>query len=415
MICRKCKREIPDDSIFCPECGANQETAENSVKLNTNSGSRKKFAAVLGGLLGIVLIVVAAVLMIKPTINLNDYLTVSFEGYDTVGRAVAEFDEERFRDAYKGELPEEFVSDYVDWEFDRDRDLSNGDSVQLTWNCRDEEVLSRYGYKMKYEDIPCTVSGLSEIGSFDPFKGIEVVFEGISPEGTAEISGNPTEAAAKDLKYELDKNEKLKNGDTVTVSVTARGEDPSDYCIRNYGVMPDAVTKTYTVDGLDQYVKSLSEISGESLLQMQNQAQDVFNAYVASDFGDGEKVTEFTYMGNYLLTAKDETYYDQNALYLVYKVLLDQTSEDGEVFYSSTNELYWFIEYDNLLVNADGEVSVNITDYHTPENRVEFYPDENNNSFYWWYYGYAALEELYEDVVTINSGEYSCEDGVSER
>lgn len=413
MICRKCKRKIPDDSIFCPECGASQGKVENSAKLSAKSGSKKKIVAILGILLAIGFIVGIAVLMIKPTINLNDYLSVSFEGYDTVGRATVEFDEERFLDVYKGELPDSFVSDYVDWEFDRDQDLSNGDSVQLTWDCRDEQVLSRYGYKLKYEDISCTVSGLPEIGSFDPFKGIEVVFKGISSEGTAEISGNPTETAAKELRYKLDKDEELKNGDIVTVSVTAMGGDPTDYCIRNYGMVPDAVTKNYTVEGLSYYVQKLSEISDESLLQMQDQAQDVFNTYVASDFGDGEKVTEFTYMGNYLLTAKNETYYDQNALCLVYKVSLDQNYEGGGVSYSSQNELYWYIEFNNLLVNSDGEVYGDITDYHTPDNRVEFYPDENNKNFNWWYYGYATLEDLYEDFVIVNSGSYNCEDGVT--
>ena len=146
---------------------------------------------------------------------------------------------------------------------------------------------------------------------------------------------------------------------------------------------------------------------------MQDQAQDVFNAYVASDFGDGEKVTEFTYMGNYLLTAKNETYHDQNALCLVYKVSLDQNYEEGGVSYSSQNELYWYIEFNNLLVDSDGDVFGNITDYHTPDNRVEFYPDENNKNFNWWYYGYATLEDLYEDFVIENSGSYNCEDGIA--
>lgn len=33
----------------------------------------------------------------KPTINLNDYMTVSIEGYDTVGQASAVFDSEKFQ------------------------------------------------------------------------------------------------------------------------------------------------------------------------------------------------------------------------------------------------------------------------------------------------------------------------------
>lgn len=409
MICPNCKNEIPEDSLFCPECGAKSGKKGEIPKEPGKSKGKRNLGIIIGGLLGICLIFAIAHTLIKPEINLNEYLTVSFNGYDTAGSATAKFDTERFQEEYRGKLRSSFVSDYLDWSLDPIKNLSNGDLVQLSWDCEDEDVLSRYGYKLKHEDASYTVEGLKEITTFDPFEGVDVIFDGISENGTAEITGNPSEAAAQDLEYELDKTSALKEGDTVTLSVTRYGSDPSKYCIENYGMKPATLAKTYTVSGLSQYVQSLAEISSDGLADMKAQAQDVFNAYVAEDWSDTETLVDFTYVGNYLLTQKGETSYSpNNECYLVYKVTI-QHNYGG---YSTTDEIYWFLAFEDLLVKPDGTLQVELTDYSRPGNRVNFERDENGNGG-WWYYGYATLDELYKDVVTSNLAEFNHEDGVT--
>ncbi len=409
MKCPKCNREITENVSFCPECGTKlNERGEIRRKHSRNQKRKRRMSLAIGCLLGIGLIFGIVRAMVKPEINLNEYITVSFEGYDTVGRATVEFDTEKFRENYKGKLRSSFVSDYLDWELDQNQKLSNGDIVLLSWDCEDETVLSRYGYKLKYEDVSYTVEGLQEILTFDPFEGVDVAFEGISMHGKAEIVGNPTENAAQDLKYELDKKNDLKNGDTVTLTVTMYGDDPSEYCIENYGMKPTSSAKTYPVNGLSQYVQSLSEISEDGLTDMQTQAQAVFDAYVEKDWGETEEVTDFTYIGSYLLSAKDEEAYSPyNECYLVYKVNMHHMHED----YNYIAEMYWFVAFENLVVNSNGELSVDLTNWGRPNHRVEFYPNEND-SWHWWYYGYATLEELYADVVTSNLRDFNHDDGI---
>lgn len=416
MICPNCKKDVPDHSAFCPECGKQLEEPNNSVaqiqpQKTTNLG--KKPIIIIIGVLVVFLIIFIASKVIKPTINLGEYISVTFMGYDTVGEAVVEFDTEKFQDKYKGKLPSDFSDEYINYSLDKSYDLSNGDTVTLTWDCDDETALSRYGYKLNHEDTAFSVSGLTEIGTFDPFDGIDVVFEGISSEGTAALTGSPTSAAAQELDYSLDIDDSLANGDTVTVSATNYGSDPTHYCIENYGLKPSSFTKTYTVEGLAEYVTSLSEITDESMAQMQQQAMDVLNAYVANSWNEDEVFQGATYMGAYLLTTKNtDSYRDNNCIYLVYNVKVEHSYEYNDTTYHNIDELYWYVAYKDLVVDADGTITVDVLAYDTPSNHVNFYPDPDRQYWYWWYYGYSTLEELFDDTVTTNLAEYNYEDGI---
>lgn len=475
--CINCGSEMPADSRFCPECRMKQEDATPLPKTNirvskpqtTNHtvaaplspeevskiAKRNKFIGIVFvGALVLCLVIGVASVFIKPTINLDNYLTVTFEGYDTVGRAVVTFDTEKFEEDYEKKLSSKtrkksswlskFTSeeDYIESIFDYydnssassaflsnciggsinvDSGLRNGDMVTYTWECNDDYALETYGYKLKYKDVEYTVEDLTEAGTFDPFDGIDVVYEGVSPDGTASISGNPIATAAQDLGYELDINSGLMNGDTVTVTTSIYGyDDPIEYCISNYGMIPSPLEKTFTVEGLESYIGSVDNVSDESLKEMQMQAEDVYNANVAQNWGDDEKLKSFTYIGNYLLTNKN---YDSswgssdNVLFLVYKAQVKDKYTNGGETYNKTNDIYWYIAYYNLLVDPDGATSVDVTNYGTPS---ESFTIDSGISSGWWstkswyYYGYQSLDELYNVVVTSNSESYNHEDNVYE-
>lgn len=470
VSCVNCGKPIPADSKFCPECRAPQSDTPlmrqqsrvmrvqsayvNRQQPSGEEGKIKKRNKIIGIIVGIALglcvIIIALSFIIKPSINLNKYVTISFEGYDTVGDVVVSFDTEKFDADYGKKLSSitgkkntsgiseyvsdkekpifdyydissgtaKFLSDCVNGELDESFGLSNGDVVEYTWDCDDEKALSMYGFKLKYEDIKMTVEDLEEAETFDPFEGIEVVFEGIGPDGSAYIDGEPVAEAAQDLGYELDYNTGLSNGDSVTVTVSLYYDDPVEYCIQNYGMIPSPLTKTYTVDGLDSYIKSASDISEDSLDDMQAQAEDVYNAYIAKNWEDGEALQSFTYIGNYLLTSKkSDDWGDNNILYLVYKAQVKNTCSDDDGTYNKTNDIYWYICYYNLLVNTEGVITVDITHYTTPRDR--FTIDSGIHSGWWgtksWeYYGYQTLDELYKTVVISNSELYKHEDNIDE-
>lgn len=518
MFCQNCGKELPDDSAFCPECGAKLEAQESQPKVVSqendsgtkaciNCGARipidsrfcpecrtkqndsaipqmqpkvqanrnnqqqlpvqkpltpeeqeklKKRNKIIGitvaSALGVCLIIGLLSAFIKPTINLNKYLEVSFDGYDTVGRATVEFDVEQFENDYEKKLSaitskkssglskymdqeaymealfdsydtssasSTFLSNCVNGGLDQSDSLSNGDVVTYKWSCDDDYALETYGYKLKYEDVEYTVEGLEEAATFDPFDGIEVTFEGIAPNGSADVNGEAKNKVAQDFRYDIDKYNGLSNGDTVTLTVSMYYDDPVEYCINNYGLIPSPLEKTYTVEGLDSYIRSLSDVSEDSLKEMQSQAEDIYNANVAQNWGDGETLKSLTYIGSYLLTNKnpDDYWGSDNALYLVYRAQVNNYySNDGDT-YNEINNIYWYTMYTNLLVNPDGVTTVDVSSYHNPSDRVTI--DTGISSGWWstkswYYYGYSTLDELYKSVVASNADSYNHEENIDE-
>ncbi len=442
MICWHCKKEIEDDSRYCVYCRQRQDLP---LKGKIPKGKTNKTVRVV---IIVVLLLAAAAgisrILIKPTINLNKYLSVTFDGYDTVGTAEVYFNSEKFAKDYGSKLAEKmninssswesllenntnnnnsvaagrFISENVSGSLDRDNGLKNGDIVTYIWNCRDQYVLETYGYKLKYKDAEFEVSNLKTVETFDPFDGITVVFEGIEPNGQARIEKNESKDEISELDYELDVEEGLKNGDTVTVSLYDYYEEESnEYFLREFGKIPSAREKTYKVEGLGSYIHSIAEVSPECLEEMKSQAKDVYDAYMAQNRGEGEALEDFTYLGSCLLMSKDvENSWDDlnNIFYLVYDVGIRNSYEGEGQRYEKRNHIYWYISYYDLEVDSEGNTKTDITRYDTPSNEVTVDSGVSDGwgTMEWDYYGYQTLDELYEAVVTANAAEYKSEENL---
>jgi len=214
------------------------------------------------------------------TVDIDQYLTVTYSGVNTKGTANVEFDTDAFQKdygdkihftedgkqmamlwGYSDSLMAEYIYDNcVDGYYDIQphSDLSNGDTVTLTWYLDDED--DEYGIKycldmidadISYTEKTYNVSGLPEAEAYDPFEDLSVTFSGVNGYGTAEMDAS---GISKDgVKYSIDKKDALSNGDTVTVTFTdASGEDPTDYLMSRYGMTPSSLTKQYTVEGLQE-------------------------------------------------------------------------------------------------------------------------------------------------------------------
>lgn len=451
MFCENCGARIPPDSLFCPSCSAKQshiqsENRQSSTKHDRSSSNKKKspvqdidklkkrnkkIGLVIGAVAAFCVVLIALSVLVKPTINLNKYVTVSFTGYNTVGQANATFDTEKFREDYEKKVHNKvsdigfnadmFLLQCVEGGLNKESGLSNGDVITYSWNCDDKMALSVYGCKLKYKDIDVTVDNLKEVKTFNPFDGIQVVFEGIDSDGFAYIDGKAKESAAQDLEYEFDKNSGLSNGDSVNVTVSLYNDDPIEYCLQKYGMIPSPLTKTYKVDGLGGYIKTVSDISNESLEDMKEQAEDVYDTSVARNWSEYEQLEDFKYIGNYLLINKNSNSYggDNNLFYLVFKVQVrNNYSMDGQT-YNKVNDIYWYICFYDLLVDNNGKTTVDLTNYRTPTD--QFTVDSGIRDDFWitatksWdYYGYPTLDELYKNVVTSNIEFYTVEDNTAE-
>ena len=487
MICVHCGRDIPNGTKFCPFCGqpvaADQPAGQPAFNIQPGAsvqppqqppvmGAQQPMGGQPAAATATVTpkapidpkklavpVAVAAVVVVggvliathKPTVNLNKYITLSAEGYNSIGTLDVEFDTDKlekdygkkiaknFQKAmknhaedtyglsnlagslYEGGETSLFVTYCADGSADKTCNLSNGDVVTYTWDGVNEqtkkEAEEMFGVKIKCSDVTYKVSGLTAVNTFDAFDGVEVEFNGISPDGSATVNTLPTAEAAKGLYYTLDEQYNLANGDTVTVTVHSNRDDFSD-CIEKYGAIPAATEKTYTVEGLNEYVTDSDGLTDSVLVSLQNQAEDVLNAYIAKSW-DSECVTlkGMSYLGYYILTPKNKDNYGvyQDVIILPYQVTSHNHFEDdkGQV-YDADVSYYWYIAFRNVSKDADGNIAGGLDDYYTANASFDVKTglDDGWWEKYWSYDGYQTLDELYSNAVTRNVEDYNHQDNV---
>lgn len=446
MICTHCGKEIQNGITFCPYCGSAINNAKENTKMKKHNPAK-------------VLAPIAAAAVIAaggwafanrtPTIDVSKYMTLSADGYNTVGKLNINFDTDKLEQDYGKQIATRFkkqmknlkddtyglssltASLYDGYEADlfaetcatgsadKTKGLSNGDVVTYTWDDNSDEAEEAFGVKVKYTDITYTVSGLASVNTFDAFDGVDVEFSGISPDGRATVNSLPTAAEAQGLYYTLDENSGLSNGDTVTLTVHSNRDDFSD-CIDKYGAMPQATEKTFTVEGLNEYVTSADTLSDSVLVSLQNQAEDVFKSYAAQRFSNGQTFKGMTYLGNYILTPKNkDSWGDKDRIVLAYQVTVhhDYTSELNTT-YDADDSFFWYITFNNVSKDADGNIASGLNDYDTPTTFVKIDSGVQKYSFSsstetWEYYGYASLDSLYNAAVNQYVENYNHQDNVA--
>ena len=446
MICTHCGKEIQNGITFCPYCGSAVNNAKENTKMKKHNPAK-------------VLAPIAAAAVIAaggwafanrtPTIDVSKYMTLSADGYNTVGKLNISFDTEKLEKDYGKQIATRFkkqmknlkddtyglssltASLYDGYETDlfaetcatgsadKTKNLSNGDVVTYTWDDNSDEAEEAFGVKVKYTDITYTVSGLASVNTFDAFDGVDVEFSGISPDGRATVNSLPTAAEAQGLYYTLDENSGLSTGDTVTLTVHSNRDDFSD-CIDKYGAMPQATEKTFTVEGLNEYVTSADTLSDSVLVSLQNQAEDVFKSYAAQRFSNGQTFKGMTYLGNYILTPKNkDSWGDKDRIVLAYQVTVhhDYTSELNTT-YDADDSFFWYITFNNVSKDADGNIASGLNDYDTPTTFVKIDSGVQKYSFSsstetWEYYGYASLDSLYNAAVNQYVENYNHQDNVA--
>ena len=243
----------------------------------------KTLAAVAAAVIVIFAVVLGLILSRPAVIDLAGYADVQFSGYDGLGSAKIEFQDDQFlydlanamagkgvirKSAVKGINPgsiREFVNgngedgtkvalaaEGIGYELDRQQGLSNGEEVTVKFRFDNEEA-EQFKIRFKGEDKIIPVSSLSEMDLFDAFAGLDVTVSGPDGYGEAEIRKTGTGEEFSQLDFTADKEHDLHNGDRIKIRVTNRyGDDDFSEFGRIYGKMPKETSKTYDVSGLTE-------------------------------------------------------------------------------------------------------------------------------------------------------------------
>ena len=431
MFCENCGAKIDDGAAFCTECGAKQSvpevapgftpqpTATSTAATNVApavpvSEKMKKVPVYVWIIAAVVIVALIAggifLNIRKHTININDYVTVEFDGYDSMGKATVEIDEQfwvdlyektDFKDKKKVEREEDFEGDEeligwwmryavdskIKYEVDPANKLKNGDEVEVSYKVKTDAIKKKYGVTIKAEDKKFTVEGLKKVKSFDPFEGIKVTYSGLDGNGTAKVEVTGNDEVYSAYSYSLSKNYDLSTGDKITVTYASgySEKELKENCAERFGKVPSATEKEYTVEGLGHYVTDVSELNAKSLAEVITYAQDEIE--YDSGFDGNATVNSTDYLGAYLFSKEG----DGNYVYLVFEVNADVEDEEGD---SESFTYYAVVSITDVFINEDKECDYSNfygVDYHSAE-----YESESGTKYN--YYGYASLDDVKADM-----------------
>lgn len=358
----------------------------------------------------------------NKTIDVQDYLLIEANGLDTAGTVKYKLELENLVQDNLGAFGLETINQpeaisvimsldkSLTGSIDKVSGLKNGDEVVFHWDTAGLENLEKqYNVEFNQEDVTYIVSGLKAAEHFNPFDYLIVTFDGIGPNASIRMT-TVGEMPVSGIRFNADKNYNLDNGETVCVTF---GEaDCEERCFRA-GYIPEITQKTYTVEGLDSYLKSLEDLSEDAFQKMDKHAQEVLTAKVAS-WDDPSDLVNIELLGNYLLTPKDPsiTTFTHNMLYFIYRITVRDRTENAST--KSVFHYYYYSSYDNIIVLADNTCSFNLGSMHQPTGFASIYGEYgeyfmNGDQDYG---GYRDLDSLFNKHVATQLDKYKYESTV---
>lgn len=450
MKCQKCGTEFPDNIAVCPSCGTvanladaskqqrkasqpmpfnGQATPVNAQPMPFNgqlppntqqSGknfklTKKMIYAIAGGGVALVALIIFIIVMaLQPKkINLEDYVKISYDGYDGYATADVYLDETSL---YKDILEANGESmSYSSWsdiasgiknasEIEKavrkiklkvkadDGNISNGDTIKVTLSY-DNDAAKECKVKFKGEEVKKKVSGLDEVEEIDPFEGLEVSFEGTSPNGNVSYEYNGESDYLSYYSYTAEKYDGLRNGDTVTISI----KDEDEYTLQN-GYVFKPKEKEYKVEGLDEYAESYSALTEDFVNTLKQDSEDIIYSYTSNSYNAETTMSDLSYAGYIFLAIKDgNSYSDANDLYLIYKGTV--TNSQGKF---DTTDVYYPVKFANILIEGE---DISTKDSGSIVGSTSFSDSWNSTK------GYTNPLTCYMDIVEKNSEDYNSECG----
>ncbi len=450
MFCEQCGTKIEEDSTFCHNCGAKigqVGTLKNNDKKNSSinpkeqgivlSEENSKSKGKLIGTLAIVAVVIIVGILYfnnrKIPVNLNKYVTISTEGYNTLGQADYQFDYNSFYEDYKDKIKMqtnngksvmvqdwlgdnyfavEMLREYFGGSLNQTTKISNGDTITFSWHCEDDVIKELFNCKLNYSDINVKVSGLDEIQTFDPFQYIDVEIEGILPKVTISVNNNSNNEVIGDMYFSPVINPTMKNGDKITVQATVRGSE--EKFIEKYGMLPSPVEKQYNVNGFHEYIFTKSQLTKKHMEELENLT---YKELMSESWDSSETVENVEFLGTYITSQKEPIYGDHEeygSIYVVCKVKVNCSLDTTQGLVNYPVEYYYYVNFENVVLKTDGELGqANAYDTcYGPFNRYDV-DTGYGSSHQYYYYGYGTLEELYESITyRYDLDDYNCEENI---
>ena len=398
--------------------GQLKRVAENQTITDKLKKISKKTWGIIGACVALVLVLLIVIALHKPTVNLNDYLKVTYGGYDGGGVAYTEIDWNSMKEDFENKIsykrgmaqtggmtPIDIIMEYTNANIEgKNEKLSNGDKVSYTWKVDKDAIAKLIKCKIKYSDGSKKVSGLKEMELFDPFKNLKVTFSGVEPNGEADIEYNGDMLSEYD--FTCDKTSGLKNGDKIKISLT----EDAGYYVDQYNKAPSVLEKEYKVKNLGKYLSKIKEVDTDGMNSARAKAQKSISDMV-DYWSEDVTLDKVSYAGDYLQVAKDSDDYTKNYYGVIYQINAHIQPDGGQ---RKDVVSYYSMKFENVIVGGDGKCEIDLDEYDVPYDdfSVEVTSGDLSSGSY-SFDGYQTLEELKKNYVDEVADEFDCEGDVS--
>ena len=388
--------------------GQLKRVAENQTITDKLKKISKKTWGIIGACVALVLVLLIVIALHKPTVNLNDYLKVTYGGYDGGGVAYTEIDWNSMKEDFENKIsykrgmaqtggmtPIDIIMEYTNANIEgKNEKLSNGDKVSYTWKVDKDAIAKLIKCKIKYSDGSKKVSGLKEMELFDPFKNLKVTFSGVEPNGEADIEYNGDMLSEYD--FTCDKTSGLKNGDKIKISLT----EDAGYYVDQYNKAPSVLEKEYKI----------KEVDTDGMNSARAKAQKSISDMV-DYWSEDVTLDKVSYAGDYLQVAKDSDDYTKNYYGVIYQINAHIQPDGGQ---RKDVVSYYSMKFENVIVGGDGKCEIDLDEYDVPYDdfSVEVTSGDLSSGSY-SFDGYQTLEELKKNYVDEVADEFDCEWDVS--
>lgn len=398
--------------------GQLKRVAENQTITDKLKKISKKTWGIIGACVALVLVLLIVIALHKPTVNLNDYLKVTYGGYDGGGVAYTEIDWNSMKEDFENKIsykrgmaqtggmtPIDIIMEYTNANIEgKNEKLSNGDKVSYTWKVDKDAIAKLIKCKINYSDGSKKVSGLKEMELFDPFKNLKVTFSGVEPNGEADIEYNGDMLSEYD--FTCDKTSGLKNGDKIKISLT----EDAGYYVDQYNKAPSVLEKEYKVKNLGKYLSKIKEVDTDGMNSARAKAQKSISDMV-DYWSEDVTLDKVSYAGDYLQVAKDSDDYTKNYYGVIYQINAHIQPDGGQ---RKDVVSYYSMKFENVIVGGDGKCEIDLDEYDVPYDdfSVEVTSGDLSSGSY-SFDGYQTLEELKKNYVDEVADEFDCEWDVS--
>ncbi len=216
----------------------------------------------------------------RTVIDLTDYVSVDFSGYNGNGTARVSIDAEAMLPLIeKKNSPIAIAGNFTAGEITNNGRLSNGDKINVTVKFS-EQMMENAKINVQNPTLEFTVSGLKEKEKLDVFAGVEFICEGTSPECTVSVKYNGgSPYGTLELKTEdgetIENNfesRKFANGEKVTLSLT-------DSALEKLGAqyLIEETSRDYSIKSDSKYVLTAADLSDEDRKNLDKIADDFVN------------------------------------------------------------------------------------------------------------------------------------------